>query len=179
MVDYVLTVPSEKEAIAGFAAFGLTQTDDKGNRTIRNGGLTSRVDMEILAAAVEATQELVARETAKGAERDAALVERVKITPQMSVKPEVRDEDYRRELTEWVTDTQHGRMVPTGNMVKDPFGNEVPEMVNDGKFYLRLRWNGDALLPPMPPGFEIIWSSGSLDKNGDPLPYPEGLPTFS
>ena len=175
MVDYVLTVPSEKEAIAGFAAFGLTQTDDKGVRTIRQGGLTSRVDMEILAAAVEATQELVARETAKGAERDAALVERVKITPVMSVKPEVQDEKYRRGLTEWASHIQIGRMVPTGNTIKDSFGNEAPEMVNDGLTYLILRWNGDALLPPMPPGFEVIWSSNS-EK---PTEYPEGLPTFS
>ena len=187
-MDFVLKITDEKTAIAGFAAFGLTNVDGQGKRSIRQGGLTSKVDMETLAEAVIATQDLVQREVAKGTSRDAALVEAKRIIPLTAKKPVLdtkeKFEIYRRDLTEWCTVTVGERMLPTGATETDPFGNERPVMAADGFYYIVLRWNGDAMLPPMPPGFEIIWSSASpgVDDKGFPLPapeYPAGLPRFA
>jgi hypothetical protein len=188
-LDFILQISDEKTAIAGFAAFGLTSVDAKGNRTVRQSGMVSVPDMEVLADAVEATKERVAAQVVKGAELDAALVEGYKIDPQTTIKPELKDlsakQDYRRSLTEWATISLPQRMVPTGNMALDPFGNEQPEMAPDGFYYIVLRWNGDAMLPPMPPGFTILWSSvspGIDPKTGFPIPapdYPSGLPRFA
>ena len=188
MTDYVLKIKDEQTAVAGFAAFGLTQVDKDGKRTVRQGGMTSKIDMEVLADAVEITKEIVASEKAKGTKIDATLVERKKVTPLMPVKPELKTlkdhQDYRRDLTEWCTVSVGERMVPTGEYEKDPMGNDRKVMVPDGFFYLVLRWNGDARIPPMPDGFEIIWSSASpgMDDKGFPLPvpeYPYGLPRFA
>ena len=183
-MDFILQITDEKTAIAGFAAFGLTTVDSKGTRSVRQSGLVSPADMEVLADAVSITQDIMVGKTL-----DAATVEANRIDPLVTVKPVLETieakQDYRRSLTEWCTISLPQRMVPTGNTVKDRFGNEQPELAPDGFYYIVLRWNGDAMLPPMPPGFTIIWSSvspGIDEKTGFPIPapeYPSGLPGFA
>ena len=182
LMDFVLQISDEKTAIAGFAAFGLTTVDAKGVRSVRQGGMISKVDMEVLADAVSITQDRVAADIQKGGQLDATNVERLKINPMMAVKPKLdtlkEKQDYRRDLTEWCTVSLPQRMVPTGNTYTDPFGNEQPELAADGFYYIVLRWNGDAMLPPMPPGFEIIWSS-IVERDKVAPEYPSGLPRFA
>jgi len=188
MTDYVIKATDAKTALAGMAAIGLTSVDDNGVRTIRKGGLTTIADMEMLALAVEATKDRIAAEVAKGEKNEAPTVERVRIDFLRSVKPDLKTreekEEHRRSMTEWMLLDIGTRMIPSGNMVKDPFGNEQPEMVADTGHYMVLRWNGDAPPPPLPDGIEVVWSSASpgLDADGFPIPaaeYPAGLPRFA
>jgi len=188
VTDYVILATDAKTALAGMAAIGLTSVDAKGNRTVRTSGLTTVADMEMLAYAVDATKDLVAAEVSKGVELSPEMVEAVRIDFLRSEKPvleEPKDKDaFRRSMTEWVLLDIGTRMIPSGNTIKDAFGNEVPEMVPDDGHYMVLRWNGDAPPPPMPDGISVIWSSASpgVDEKGFPLPspdYPSGLPRFA
>lgn len=49
----------------------------------------------------------------------------------------------------WSLAVEGHRMVPTGQTVTDPFGNEVPEMVPSAEYYLHGRWwPKDEITPP-------------------------------
>lgn len=50
--------------------------------------------------------------------------------------------------TEWVWVPWGFWQRPTGATTTDTFGNPVPVMANDGKFYSLARWNGDPLKMP-------------------------------
>lgn len=64
--------------------------------------------------------------------------------------------------TQWAIIDQGARFYPEG----DP-----PKIVTDGLYWVALRWNGGAPLPPDQPGVTVAWSSA--DPNAGP--YPAGL----
>ena len=94
---------------------------------------------------------------------------------------DLRSQGRFQDGTEWCLVDAGERMIPTGNTVQDPFGNDRPEMaVEPNTYYTVVRWNGGATMPPIPLGVEIIWSSARAPDSMEPLPeYPAGLPRFA
>lgn len=67
--------------------------------------------------------------------------------------------------------------LPSGNMLPDGEGGEVPEMVADGFWWVLFRAISDI---PVPAEIEplIVWRSDALDSEGDPLPRPADAPSL-
>lgn len=74
----------------------------------------------------------------------------------------VRTQGTLSDGTAWAFVDQGERYYASG----DP-----PEIVTDGLYWVALRWNGGAPLPPDQPGVTVAWSSA--DPNAGP--YPAGL----
>src|SRR4051812_27216078 len=51
----------------------------------------------------------------------------------------------------WALNYYGTKRLPTGNMVKDRFGNQVPEYAAQPGMFAILRWDGDVTKIPQPP----------------------------
>lgn len=74
----------------------------------------------------------------------------------------VRTQGMLSDGTVWALVDQGARYYVSG----DP-----PQTITDGLYWVALRWNGNAALPPDQPGVTVAWSSA--DPNAGP--YPAGL----
>jgi hypothetical protein len=86
----------------------------------------------------------------------------------------IRTQGLMADGTEWAMLDVGARFFPSGKVLSGTMGDQ-PEMVSDGRYWVILRWNGDAPTPPLPAGITIAWASDD-EEAGD---YPAGLPRFA
>lgn len=86
----------------------------------------------------------------------------------------IRTQGRFEQGTEWAMLDVGARFYPTGKVIPGPMGDQ-PEIISDGRYWIILRWNGDAPTPQLPAGITISWASN--DENAGE--YPVGLPRFA
>jgi hypothetical protein len=84
---------------------------------------------------------------------------------------EITTQGLFEDGTEWAIVDQGARYYPDGSLDAD--GN--PVMVTDGLYWVPMRWNGGAPLPPDQPGITVEWQSDAEP----PTEYPIGVVRFA
>lgn len=92
----------------------------------------------------------------------------------MDAEGNIRTQGLFPDGTEWCLLDFGERWYSSGQVIPGPDG-PVPEMVTDGLYWVPLRWNGDAEMPPLPADIDVSWASN--DENAGE--YPVGLPRFA
>jgi hypothetical protein len=71
--------------------------------------------------------------------------------PALHIAPGINTGGISTDGYVWAVNYYGQKLLPTGNMVTDRFGNQVPERAPAPGVFAILRWNGDPSNIPQPP----------------------------